>query len=229
MKITQHILIAVDAVVFGYSQNQLQILLIKQKFGTQKEKWALPGGFVRDGESLDEAVHRELKEETGVKANYLEQLYTFGEVDRDPRRRVVAVAYLGLVNPKNYTLKADTDALDAQWFNIDEVSELAFDHIEILEAAKERLQRKIYYKPIGFELLNKEFPFSDIEHLYQTISKKKIDRRNFRKKILSYGFIEETNKIHKPTSGRPGKLFKFNQKKYRELEQKGFFFEIKFA
>ncbi len=229
MQIQQNIKVAVDAVVFGYNENKLQVLLIQQKFGLEKDNWALPGGFVKDDETLDEAVVRELKEETSVKANYLEQLYTFGKLDRDKRRRVVSIAYLALLNTKDFTIRADTDAKDVQWFDFDKIPALAFDHKDILMMAYKRLQAKINYQPIGFELLKNEFPFSAIENLYQTILNKKIDRRNFRKKLLSFGFIEETEKIHKPSSGRPAKLFKFNQKKYNELIKTGIHFEIKFA
>lgn len=229
MKTKQNIKVAVDAVVFGYTQNKLQILLIKQKYGAAKNKWALPGGFVKDVESLEQAVVRELKEETSVKANYLEQLYTFGAVKRDSRERVISVAYLALINPKNCNIKAATDAKAVNWFNINEISKLAFDHNTIIDTGLTRLQSKIHYQPIGFELLHKTFPFSDIENLYQTILNKKIDRRNFRKKLLSFGLLEETNKTHKPQSGRPAKLFKFNQKKYKTLEKQGFHFDIKFA
>lgn len=229
MEIHQNIKIAVDAVVFGYTQGSLKILLIQQKFSSPKNQWALPGGFVKNEETLDEAVLRELEEETGVHVNYLEQLYSFGAVKRDSRARVVSVAYMALINPKNYTIKADTDAKDVKWFDLKDVPKLAFDHNSILEKAKERLKNKIHYKPIGFELLNNEFPFSDLENLYQTILDKKIDRRNFRKKINSFGILKETDKIYKPASGRPAKLFKFDQKKYKELESKEFHFEIKFA
>ncbi len=229
MKVNQQILVAVDAVVFGYSGNKIQILLIKQKFGIKKNRWALPGGFVKDKENLDEAVLRELKEETGVKANYLEQLYTFGAVHRDKRSRVISISYLALINPNNYKLKADTDALDAQWYDLDDIPNLAFDHQDIIKTGIERLKAKINYQPIGFELLNTNFPFSDLENLYQTILGKQIDRRNFRKKLLSFGILQETTKFQKIGSGRPAKLFRFNKKKYKELEQKGFHFEIKFA
>jgi len=217
MNIKQNIKVAVDAVVFGYSDRQLHILLIQQKFGAHKNCWALPGGFVKDTETLDEAVVRELKEETGVKANYLEQLYTFGAIDRDTRARVLSVAYLALINPKNYTLKADTDAKDAQWFAINDIPDLAFDHNDILQKGLKQLKAKIHTQPIGFELL------------YQIFFTEKIDRRNFRKKILSFNILKETNKIHQSGSGRPAKLFKFNKKKYKELERSGFHFEIKFA
>lgn len=229
MRVEQNIRVAVDAVVFGYSKNKLQILLIQQKYGIEKNQWALPGGFVKDEETLDQAVLRELKEETGIQANYFEQLYTFGDVQRDKRFRVVSVAYLALINSKNYTLKADTDAKDVKWFDLHELPKLAFDHDKILEKGLTRLKSKISYQPIGFELLKNEFPFSDIENLYQTILDRKVDRRNFRKKLLSFGFLEETQKFYKPTSGRPAKLFKFNKAKYEALKTKGFHFEIKFV
>ncbi len=229
MNVEQNIKIAVDAVVFGYEANKLKILLIQRKFGKQKNQWALPGGFVQNTESLDQAVVRELFEETGVKANYLEQLYTFGDVNRDSRRRIVSVSYLALLNPRNFILNAATDAQDAMWFDIADYPSLAFDHEQILNTGLKRLRGKINYQPIGFELLEKEFPFSDIENLYQTILGKKIDRRNFRKKLLSFGFLIETEKIMKKNSGRPAKLFQFNKLKYRELEKNGIYFEIKFA
>lgn len=229
MDVTQNIKVAVDAIVFGYSDNLLKILLIKQKFGTSTNKWALPGGFVKDTETLEQAVVRELSEETGVKVNYLEQLYTFGETKRDERMRVISVAYIALINPKNYSLKAGTDAIDAEWFDIQSIPKLAFDHNEIIAAGLRRLKAKINYQPIGFELLNSKFPFSDLENLYQTILDKKIDRRNFRKKILSYGILHETEEYVNTGSGRPAKLFKFNLQKYKKLEEAGFHFEIKFA
>ncbi|SEC82881.1 8-oxo-dGTP diphosphatase [Tenacibaculum sp. MAR_2009_124] len=229
MKKPQNIRVAVDAVVFGYEQKELSILLIKRGVEPFKGSWALPGGLVLEDESLEHAVQRELQEETGVTIDYLEQLYTFGIPERDPRNRVVSVTYFGLVSPNHFKISADTDADDVAWFSINKLPDLAFDHDRILAMALERLKNKINYQPIGFELLKKEFPFSDLENLYQTILNKKIDRRNFRKKILSFGILTETDKIHQPSSGRPAKLFKFNTKKYKELEENGFHFEIKFA
>lgn len=230
MKIEQNIKVAVDAIVFGYTNHTLNVLLIKQKFGALKNQWALVGGFVKDGESLTAAVNRELEEETGIQVNYLEQLYTFGDdIARDPRFRVIAVAYFALVNSAKMELKAGTDAVEAKWFPLDALPELAFDHKAIIELARERLQGKLTYQPVGFDLLPKEFPFSDLEHLYTEILKKEIDRRNFRKKILSYGIVEETKKFDKKKSGRPAKLFRFNKLKYNALLKKGFLFEIKFV
>lgn len=230
MKINQSIKIAVDAIVFGYADNKLNVLLIKQKYGELKNQWALVGGFVKDNETLNDAVNRELQEETGIKVNYLEQLFTFGDkVERDPRFRVISVAYFALVNSTKLVLQADSDAEDAKWFSINELPNLAFDHKEILETAQSRLQSKLTYQPIGFDLLPKEFLFSELENLYCTILEKEIDRRNFRKKILSFGIVEETEKFGNKIKGRPAKLYKFNKLKYNKLVKDGFLFEINFA
>lgn len=230
MSENQNIRVAVDAIVFGYQNNQLYVLLIQQKFGTQESYWALPGGLVKNDESLQEAVKRELKEETNITVNYFEQLFTFGDdVFRDPRNRVVSVAYFALVDSSKLKAIADTDAENAQWFKIDEIPALAFDHTVILGKAIERLKAKLTYEPIGFDLLPKEFLFSELENLYCTILEREIDRRNFRKKILSFEIIEETDRFSPVKSGRPAKLFQFNKHKYNALLKKGFHFEIKFA
>jgi 8-oxo-dGTP diphosphatase len=230
MELRQNIKVAVDAIVFGYAENELNVLLIKQKFGILKNQWALVGGFVKDDETLTDAVNRELHEETGIKVNYLEQLYTFGDdIERDPRFRVITVAYFALVNSKKLVLTADSDAEDAKWFSVNELPNLAFDHQSILETAHKRLQSKLTYQPIGFDLLPKEFLFSELENLYCTILEKEIDRRNFRKKILSFGIVEETEKFGNKKNGRPAKLFKFNKLKYSKLAKDGFLFEINFA
>lgn len=221
--------VAVDAIVFGYSKyDGVSVLLIQRKYLPLKSAWALPGGFVLENESLETAIKRELLEETGIKLNYLEQLYTFGEPNRDPRERVVAVAYFGLVKTSLYQeLKASTDAENAQWFNIKKIPQLAFDHKQIIQVAIERLRAKIRYQPIGFELLDKKFPFSDLEKLYTALLDKEINRRNFSKKILSFDFLEETGELSKiEGKGRPSKMYQFNQKRYKELLKEGFHFEI---
>ncbi len=226
----QNIRVAVDAIVFGYQNNGLYVLLIQQKFGTQESYWALPGGLVKNNESLQDAVKRELKEETNISVNYFEQLFTFGDnVFRDPRNRVISVAYFALVDSSKLKVKADTDAENAQWFKINEIPALAFDHNIILVKAIDRLKAKLTYEPIGFDLLPKEFLFSELENLYCTILEKEIDRRNFRKKILSFEIIEETDQYSPTKTGRPAKLFRFNKLKYNNLIKKGFHFEIKFA
>ena len=229
MKITQNIKVAVDAIVFGYSKEDgVSLLLIKRKYDPFKGSWAIPGGFVLDDESLEEAVARELEEETGVKINYLEQLYTFGQPDRDPRTRILSVSYFGLVKSNQFQkLKAATDAEDAKWFNINKLPKLAFDHKKILKMAIERLRGKIVYQPIGFELLDKKFPFSDLEHLYTTLLDRPIDRRNFKKKVMSLGILDELDeKVKKTGAGRPGNLFQFNKVTYKRLLKEGMHFEI---
>ncbi len=158
----QDIKLSVDAVVFGYtSEDGLSLLLIKRGIEPFKGLWALPGGLVKNDESLEAAVERELKEETGISINYLEQLYTFGDPARDPRNRAVSVTYYGLVSADKFTIMADTDASDVRWFNVKSLPDLAFDHNQIVKTAIRRLQGKIIYEPIGFELLPKRFPFSE--------------------------------------------------------------------
>ncbi len=222
----QSIKLSVDAVVFGYEEGEISVLLIKRKYEPFKGKWAIPGGFVLNDESLEEAVERELQEETGVKISYLEQLYTFGKPSRDPRGRVVSVAYFGLVRPNTFKIFASTDAEAVAWFNIKELPKLAFDHKDILRVAIERLQGKITYEPIGFELLDKKFPFSDLEKLYTTLLGREIDRRNFRKKIIGLNVLDELDEKVSKGSGRPANLFQFNQKRYFQLKKEGIIFEI---
>ncbi|MBS1553316.1 MAG: NUDIX hydrolase [Bacteroidetes bacterium] len=223
----QSIKVSVDAVVFGYDPEEgVSVLLITRKYEPFQKFWALPGGLVKDEESLEAAVKRELKEEAGIDVTYLEQLYTFGKPERDPRNRVVSVAYYGLVRPKDYHISAQTDADDVAWFNIKKLPRLAFDHKNIVEIAIKRLRGKIAYEPIGFELLDKKFPFSDLEKLYQVLLDRDVDRRNFKKKIMSYGFLEELPESIQRSAGRPAKLFQFNKKKYFELQERGYNFDL---
>jgi 8-oxo-dGTP diphosphatase len=221
--------LAVDAIVFGYSkQDGVSVLLIQRKYEPFKNSWAIPGGFVLEEESLEQAVRRELVEETGISVHYLEQLYTFGDPDRDPRQRIISVAYMGLVKTSQYQdLKASTDAANAAWFSIRKLPSLAFDHKKLLEVAADRLRSKIRYQPIGFELLDKKFPFSDLEKLYIALLDRDINRRNFSKKILSFGILEDTGELARTEGkGRPSKMYRFNQKRYREMLKEGFHFEI---
>lgn len=218
--------LTVDAVVFGYDSGNISVLLVKRKYEPFKDGWALPGGFVLENENLEQAVQRELVEETGVKINYLEQLYTFGDLERDPRGRVVSIAYFGLVKPNAFSLRASTDAEEAEWFNIKKLPKLAFDHKKILKIAIERLQGKITYEPIGFELLDKKFPFSDLEKLYSTLLDRQIDRRNFKKKITSLKVLDELDEKVSIGRGRPASLFSFNKKRYFQLKKEGIIFEI---
>jgi 8-oxo-dGTP diphosphatase len=221
--------LTVDAVVFGYAKNEgVSVLLVKRKYAPFKNSWALPGGFILENESPEDAVMRELKEETGVQVNYLEQLYTFGNPGRDPRQHIVSIAYFALTNNTLHRqLNAGTDAEEAQWFNIESLPVLAFDHKEIISTAINRLRAKIKYQPVGFELLDKKFSFADLEKLYIALLGREIDRRNFRKKILSFDFLEKLPELTRPEGqGRPSNMFRFNKKRYDQLTKKGFFFEI---
>ena len=221
--------VAVDAIVFGYSKNEgVSVLLIKRKYPPFKNSWAIPGGFILEEESLEEAVKRELLEETGIRVNYLEQLYTFGAPQRDPRQRIISIAYFALVKSSQFQqLKASTDAEEAQWFSINKLPSLAFDHKQILQTAIERVRAKIRYQPIGFELLDKKFPFADLEKLYKALLDRDIDRRNFTKKILSLGLLEDTGELAStPGAGRPSKIYQFNKKRYEQLLKEGMHFEV---
>jgi 8-oxo-dGTP diphosphatase len=220
--------LTVDAVVFGYVENDLKLLLIKRKYEPFNNCWALAGGFVQEDESIDDAVARELKEETGVENVFLEQLYTFGDINRDPRGRVISVAYYGLVKPEQVEI-ADTseEATDIQWFSMNNLPELAFDHKDIIDIAYKRLQGKLTYQPIGFELLPEKFPFSQLESLYKTILDRTFDRRNFRKKFMTLDILDELNEKQINVPHKAGKLFKFNVEKYNRTIQEGFFFDLK--
>jgi 8-oxo-dGTP diphosphatase len=218
--------LTVDCVVFGYDERELKVLLIQRGLDPFKGRWALPGGFVRVDETIDEAARRELLEETGLKDVFLEQLYTFGKVDRDPRERVVSVAYFALVKLSDHRAKAATDAAQAEWFPVSKVPKLAFDHAEILATALSRLKGKVRYQPIGFELLPQEFTLSQLQHLYEAILGEELDKRNFRKKVLGFALLKPLKE--KVTGGRhrPAQLFQFDLAKYEKLQAKGFLFEL---
>ncbi|HLP52720.1 MAG TPA: NUDIX domain-containing protein [Chitinophagales bacterium] len=213
--------VTVDCIVFGYSQSSLQVLLIKRGIEPFKGKWALPGGFVKLDETLDDAARRELLEETGLENVYLEQLFTFGAVDRDPRERVISVGYFALINlSAGKNIKGSTDADEAKWFDINQLPPLAFDHQHILDTAINRLKAKIVYQPIVFELLPAKFIFSDLENIYETILQTTLNRRNFRTKIMATGLVKELNEYLKNTPYRPPKLFQFDRKKYMKAKNK---------
>jgi len=218
--------LAVDCVVFGLDEDDLKILLIQRNLPPFEGKWALPGGFVQMAETLEEAAKRELKEETGMQNLFLEQLYTFGAVDRDPRERVVSVAYYSLVNLCDHELKAATDARDAAWFSVDDLPSLAFDHIEIVGVALKRLKGKVVYEPIGFELLPVKFTLTQLQKMYEKILERPIDKRNFRKKILGMDLLQELDEVQVDVSHRAARLYKFDEKRYQKLRQRGFNFEI---
>jgi 8-oxo-dGTP diphosphatase len=218
--------VTVDCVVFGFDEGDLKVLLVKRDLEPYRGKWALPGGFVHEDESLDEAARRELREETGIEKLYLEQLYTFGDIGRDPRGRVVTVAYYALVKLADHRVKAATDASSAAWFPVADVPRLAFDHEKILDVALARLKAKVRYQPIGFELLPVKFALSELQHLYEVILETPLDKRNFRKKILGAELLVELDEIQQDVAHRAARLYKFDDRKYRQLVKRGFNFEL---
>jgi 8-oxo-dGTP diphosphatase len=218
--------LAVDCVVFGLDEEDLKIILIERDLAPFKGKWAIPGGFVHIAESLEEAAKRELKEETGVEDVFLEQLYTFGDVKRDPRERVVSVAYYALVNLRDHEIKAATDARNAAWFSVGDLPPLAFDHNRIVDVALKRLKGKVRYEPIGFELLPEKFTLTELQKMYEKILDQEIDKRNFRKKILGMGLFKELDEVQIDVAHRAARLYKFDEKKYVHLKERGFNFEI---
>lgn len=218
--------LTVDCVVFGLDESELKVLLIQRALDPFKGKWALPGGFVRVAETLDDAARRELEEEAGLKDVFLEQLYTFGAVNRDPRERVVSVAYYALVKLAAHATKAATDAADAKWYPISEVPKLAFDHADILATALARLKGKVRYQPIGFELLPPKFTLSQLQHLYEAVLETELDKRNFRKKVLGFDLLLPLKETQMVGRHRPAQLFRFDADKYEKLKKRGFNFEL---
>lgn len=218
--------VTVDCVVFGFDEGDLKVLLVRRDVEPFRNKWALPGGFVLEDESLEQAARRELREETGIEKLYLEQLYTFGEPRRDPRGRVITVAYYALVKLADHRVRAATDASAAAWFPVAEVSKLAFDHNKILDMALVRLKGKVRYQPIGFELLPVKFALSQLQHLYEVILEAPLDKRNFRKKILGTELLIELDEIQQDVAHRAARLYQFDDRKYRQLAKQGFNFDL---
>lgn len=210
--------VTVDVVVFGYSgKGRLSVLLIQRGGEPFIGQWALPGGFVEMDEDLEASALRELEEETGVKNLFVEQLYTYGKPDRDPRGRVISVAYFALVNLQDHPPTAASDAEQAEWFPVDELPELAFDHAEILTMAQDRLFNKVRYQPIGFELLPEEFTLAELQALYETIlGVEELNKRNFRTRIKDMDILEEVGKQH-GVAHRPAILYRFNEEKYQAM------------
>lgn len=208
-----HPAVTTDIVVFTVQENALKLLLIQRKYDPFKGRWALPGGFVEIDEDLETGASRELEEETGLKDIYLEQLATFGAPDRDPRERVISVAYFALVPSGKLVLTAGSDASDAAWFDISALKRLAFDHAEIIKTARTRLTDKLEYSTIGLMFMPDEFTLSEVQTLYEIIGGQERDKRNFRKWLLSLDAIEETGQKKAEGAHRPAMLYRLKGKR----------------
>lgn len=213
-------LIAVDCIIFGFDGQDLKVLLIKRGFDPGLGKWSLMGGFVNDNESSDEGAIRILEKLTGLTKIYMEQLYCFTEVDRDPGGRVVSVAYFALIKIDDYPGEL-IKMHNAKWVSIKKIPSMIFDHKKMIEMAKERLRQKVAAYPIGFELLPEKFTLSQLQFLYEAIYESKFDKRNFLRKILSIGVLEKLDEKEKQSSKRGSFLYKFDNKKYQKLEEEG--------
>ena len=219
-----HPSVTADCVIFGFNGVGLQVLLVQRGIEPYKGCWALPGGFVRMDESTDECAKRELHEETGLTASYVKQFGTFSEPQRDPRERVITVAYYALVRLQE--VEGGDDAAAARWFPVDAVPQLAFDHDMILRRATDAMRRQIHFEPIGFELLPPKFTIKELQSLYESILGVTFDRRNFYNKMKHFGILNQLEERAKPTPKREAFLFEFNKEKYDELKQRGFRLEF---
>jgi len=213
--------VAVDVVLFTIQDDSLKALLVKRERLPFRGKWSLPGGFVRRDESVDEAALRELQEETGITTGYLEQLYTFGDLDRDPRGRVITVAYYAVLDWGQFQLKARTKGGAARWFGVNRLPELAFDHRKIVNYALERLRNKVNYTSVAFQLLPKRFTLSELQRAYEVILGTRLDKRNFRKKMLQLGILRDTGEQKVEGRQRPARLYSFTETRVIKLQEKG--------
>ena len=219
-----HPSVTTDCVIFGFDGVKLKVLLVERGMAPYKGRWAFPGGFLNMDESAEEGALRELKEETGLEGAYIRQFHTFSAPQRDPRERVITIAYYALVRMQE--VKGGDDASDARWFALDEVPPLAFDHDQILRKAEKTLRQQIHFEPVGFELLPEKFTIKQLQNLYEAILDMRFDRRNFNNKMRRLGMLELTGDTANPSQRREANLFSFNAEKYAELKSKGFQLEF---
>jgi len=225
-KIAKH-LVAVDCIIFGYDilEKEIKLLLIKRSFKPAKGKWSLAGGFMIENESLDESASRILFNLTGLKNVYMEQSYTFGEVNRDPGGRVMSISYFALILIQD--IDDQLKALNgAHWRSISRLPELIFDHSAMVARALDELQHQIKVKPVGFELLPEKFTLVQLQDLYEAIYQKKVDKRNFRKKILSMNLLQKFDEKERETSKKGAYYYKFIPERYESFRKKGFYFNL---
>jgi ADP-ribose pyrophosphatase YjhB (NUDIX family) len=220
-------LVAVDSIIFGFNENkhELMLLLLKRQFEPAKGQWSLMGGFVNGNESLDKAAKRIVKQLTGLRNVYMEQLYAFGDVNRDPGGRIISVSYFSLIKLNDLDIQL-AQKHHAIWIPLSEIPELIFDHSEMVQRALRKLRIRARTQPIGFELLPEKFTIPQLQRLYEAIYQKPFDKRNFRRKLLSMGLLEKLEEKEKETSKKGAFYYRFKQDKYEELLRKGFNFEL---
>ena len=218
--------LSIDCVVFGFERARLEVLLIQRAVSPCKGMWALPGGFVKHEERLMPAADRILQATTGVEGVYLEEVGVFDRLDRYPTWRVFSVGYFALVSPENYPLAPGIDTSAARWFELSELPELPFDHREILDAALDKLRKRVREHPIGFELLPAKFTLPRLQALYEAILGVTLDKRNFRKKILKAGVLERLKELDPESTRRAATLYRFDSQAYERLQEEGLPFQM---
>jgi len=219
--------VAVDSIIFGYDEGgrELKVLLLKRNFQPAKGEWSLMGGFLKNNESVDEAAKRILNELTGLSDVYVEQLYTFGEINRDPGARIISVAHFALIKINASDLELVKNH-GATWIPISSMPKLIFDHSAMIDRALKKLQIRARTQPIGFELLPDKFTIPQLQGLYEAIYNKTLDKRNFRRKLLSMNLLEKLEEKEKASSRKGAWYYRFDQKKYEDLLNRGFNFEL---
>ncbi|MDG3581719.1 NUDIX hydrolase [Galbibacter pacificus] len=218
--------ITIDCVIFGFDEGKLEVLLIEHAEGISKGKWGLPGGWIKEDESIDEAANRLLRELTGISNLYLEQLKAFGDPKRFPLGRVITIGYYALIKKEDYDVKAGFTASDAKWYKMDDVKHLIYDHNEILNYSLKHLRNRVRQAPIGFNLLPEKFTLLQLMQLYQEILNVELDKPNFRRKILKMKLLADLKEKEQNVSHRAAKLYKFDPDIYKKLTEKGFNFEM---
>jgi 8-oxo-dGTP diphosphatase len=217
--------IALDCIIFGFDEGELKLLLIKRNFEPAKGQWSLIGEFMKEDESLNEAAHRILLNLTGLNNVYMSQLYSHGDLERDPGARVISVSYYALINIQNHDAQLVKDNF-AHWRPLSKIPPLIFDHGKMVEMALKRLRKEAKVKPVGFELLPQKFTLPQLQALYEAIYSKPLDKRNFRKNMLSMGLLEKLDEKEKGSSKKGAYYYQFNEEKYKEFTAQGFYFNV---
>ncbi len=218
--------LSIDCVIVGFTNNGLQILLVEHAEGISKGLWALPGGWIRYNEGLDDAAYRILRDLTGVRDVFLEQLKAFGGLDRYPSRRVITIAYYSLVRPETYDIIPGFTASDARWYNLSEIGKLPYDHQQIIAFCMQQLKYKVRHEPIGFNLLPEKFTLLQLQSLYESILGTTLDKPNFRRKIMKMNLLVDCHEKQQDVAHRAANLYRFDLEVYESLRQKGYSFEF---